>query len=365
MLKRFGVAAAATVVVSTGVLSGSGSALASTTTVSHASHAVSAVTPPAPQPSSDLLSAPLQVPTPPALPPNFKAPAPAKLPAPGTTLAKAAALKRLPPRTGAKQAFTTCSPTCFYYVTGSESPTGGADGWYAAFDVAQPTMSTANGDIHTLAELTVEDSTNGNTLEMGWNIDPSVNGGTYTPHVFTYYWVNHVPQAYNVDVTACGQPQTAAPGALITTGLKKFGIQHNGTWPSGAWWFAYDTGWTGCLPDSTLVAKGISVPFTHGNYFQAFGEVASSHDLAAGSPPCAQMGNGKKGSLTNTVSPTPARIANTTYVGVTGTTSTIPNLYMRATPAGNAYYNLGNFVSGTPPVTSTRSFYYGGDNTAC
>lgn len=247
--------------------------------------------------------------------------------------------------TGITPAWATCAPTCYYYVDGSEAHT--ADGVLASMDVLKPTINTAKGDIHSLIEMDVENGPN--RIELGTTVDPGLNGDS-NPHLFTFYTVNGVPSGYNVGVTNCGgavTSPTATPGGTLTyPQFPAWGILHSGSY----WWLKFGTGWVGCLPDTIWTSAGQT--FTQGTFFQLYGEVASTHDLGTGSgtPPCAQMGSGTKGSLKNTVTPNAARIGNTAYYNDTYT----PNLFQRSIPAAvSSYYDVG--------TVNSRSFYLGGN----
>jgi hypothetical protein len=246
---------------------------------------------------------------------------------------------------GVSPAEATCAPLCYYYVDGSEAHTAG--GVLASMDVLKPTINTAKGDIHSLIEMSVEDSS-GNRIELGWTVDPGLNGDN-NPHLFTFYSKGGVLSGYNVGVTNCGgavTSPTATPGGTLTyPQFPAWGIVHDGAY----WWLKFGTGWVGCLPDTIWTSVGQT--FTQGTFFQLFGEVASSHDYGtgAGAPPCAFMGSGTKGSLKATVTPNAARIGNTTYYNDTY----VPNLYQRSTPAAiSSIYDVG--------IVNTRSMYIGG-----
>jgi len=156
---------------------------------------------------------------------------------------------------------------------------GETDGSWANLTIEQPTL--ADGDFHTLAEIAVQspDEKHLQAVEVGWNVDRSVNGDT-DPHLFVFYWKDGVPQCYN----ACGFTQyskTVKPGDTLPVNTqKRFGIQH----ASGVWWIAYNSEWIGYFPDSNWAGK-----YTKGGYVQWFGEVAT----VKGEVPCSQMGNGK------------------------------------------------------------------------
>ncbi|WP_412738930.1 neprosin family prolyl endopeptidase [Krasilnikovia sp. MM14-A1259] len=162
----------------------------------------------------------------------------------------------------------------FLYGMGSQYAE--TDGTYANFSIGKPRL--ADGDFHTLAELSVRTADGLQVAEVGWNVDRAVNGDS-DPHLFVYHWVNNQESCYN----ACGfvqYSQTVKPGDTLPEGNnKKFGIQHF----NGAWWVAYDTEWLGYFPDSLWNGQ-----FTRTGLVQYFGEVASPVTR-----PCSQMGNGQ------------------------------------------------------------------------
>lgn len=231
-----------------------------------------------------------------------------------------------PPVTGNNGAASK-SVNFLYSVASQEQK---ADGLYASVDIKKPTL--AKGEYHTLAELAVQTDDGSQTVEVGWNVDRSVNGDD-DPHLFVFHWINGEPTCYN----ACGFQQFdggAKPGdTLPVDTLKKFGIEH----VNNAWWIAYDTNWVGNFPDKLWNEQGVD-DFTYGSYFQAFGEVA-----APTSTPCSQMGSGVK---VGDPSGAAARMGNLTYIN--GPTV---NMYMRST---NLVYGMSSIKN------STRSFMYGG-----
>jgi hypothetical protein len=221
----------------------------------------------------------------------------------------------------------------FLYSVGSEAQT--ADGVYVAMDVRKPTL--AKGDYHTLAELALQSADTQQTIEVGWNIDRSVNGDD-DPHLFVFHWVNNQPTCYNVCGGFVPYKGGVAPGDTLPVGnLKMFGIQH----VNGAWWIAYDNTLVGYFPDKEWTSQGVD--FTQGGYFQAFGEVASSSPNS-----CSGMGSNAPASDTVNA----ARMGQFTYVNNPATA----NLYMRST---SDTYGM------NPVKGSTRAFWYGGQGTNC
>jgi hypothetical protein len=221
------------------------------------------------------------------------------------------------------------SKALLFYSTASEATT--ADGMYAALDIKKPTL--ADGDFHTLAELAVQSADTHQTVEVGWNVDRSVNGDD-DPHLFVFHWVNNVPTCYNTCDFVPYKGGVAPGDTLPSDTLKKFGIQHT----NGAWWVAYDTTWVGYFPDKDWSSQGVD--FTQGGYFQAWGEVA-----AATAKTCTQMGSGADPTIKTQVDQA-ARIGSITYVNNPAT----PNLFMRSS---SSLYGMG-------PVTA-KTFRFGGD----
>lgn len=272
---------------------------------------------------------------------------------PASAATRTVAVKALPPRSSTKAARLTGCTTCFYYGVGSQdvslfSPA--VTGASTLADIYKPTINTAKGDVHSLAELAVQDNS-GNVIELGWNVDQSVNGDLNT-HLFTYYWVAGVPQGYNTNVvtTACGvsSPPVTPGQALVSTGspilLKQLTIQHSGSY----WYLAYGGTNFGCFADTLFGGS-----FTTVKYFQEFGEVSSTHDAGAGVRPCAQMGSGVDPNVTTTGA---ARFGNTAYIGNT----TTPNLYIRQDVGSGGTVDTDYTVK----TVNTRSFYYGGHTSA-
>ncbi|RZU53913.1 uncharacterized protein DUF239 [Krasilnikovia cinnamomea] len=213
----------------------------------------------------------------------------------------------------------------YFYSVGSQNVSVGGllfSGTYANFTIAKPEL--AAGDYHTLAEMSVQSLDGAHIVEVGWNVDRTVNGDS-DPHLFVYHWVNHQETCYN----ACGfvqYSQNITPGDTLPQGVsKQFGIQHY----NGAWWIAYDTEWVGYFPDSLWGGQ-----FTLTGTVQYFGEVASPN-----SQTCTDMGNGLPASNASA-----ARIGSVSFLSpldVNLSTYAVPSLY-------------------TVAQLSNRTFRYGG-----
>ena len=160
----------------------------------------------------------------------------------------------------------------FHYVAGSVI--GAADGASVQIDQAQPQVGPA---YHSLVELAVESLDTRQIVEVGWTVDPGLNGDAL-PHLFVFHWVNGAPACYN----GCGFVQVSAdihPGAAVRPGdSQSYGIVHS----DGKWWLGYAGTWFGYFPDSLWNGA-----YTKAGFSQAFGEVASN-----GPASCTMMGNG-------------------------------------------------------------------------
>jgi hypothetical protein len=216
--------------------------------------------------------------------------------------------------------------TNYFYNVGSQSAV--TDGFYASVTIAKPVLGAA--DSHSLAELAVQSADGRQIVEVGWTVDPAVNGDA-NPHLFVYHWVNGAETCYN----ACGFVQvstTVRPGATLPVGsAKPFGIQFS----DNAWWISYDSEFIGYFPVTLWTGAGVA-SFSKSGLLQVFGEVASSSTA-----PCADMGNGLLGTNAGA-----ATLGSITYTN--GPTVT---LNIRAEPAV-AYYVVN--------ASSTRTFQYGG-----
>ena len=178
-----------------------------------------------------------------------------------------------PPMPGALTEPVLGNTVNFFYGVGSQI--GDSDGAYANVVIGKPYL--AQGDYHTLAEISVQSADSQQIVEVGWTVDRTVNGDS-DPHLFVYHWVDGQGSCYN----GCGwrqYSQTTQPGYTLPSGVARlFGIMH----ANGAWWVAYDTEWIGYFPDYLWSGR-----YTRSGLQQFFGEVATSTYT-----PCSQMGNG-------------------------------------------------------------------------
>lgn len=186
--------------------------------------------------------------------------------------------------TGGVTIMSACG-TCYFYAGATHNPGGGAtfEGASDNMGIYQPTL--AAGDYHTLAELAVAKNVGGldQIVEVGWNIDPTVNGDT-KPHLFVYRWVNGVGGTYNGSGWVDYAPEPINAGADLSAYIgtqKKFMIQRS----TSEWWVAFDGKWIGYFPDTIWSSVGVS--FTNSTYQQVFGEIAASDTNS-----CSDMGNG-------------------------------------------------------------------------
>jgi hypothetical protein len=197
--------------------------------------------------------------------------------------------------------------TCYYYAGGYQTVNN--TGVSALVDVANPTIS--GSDYHSLMELTVQNSTGTNIVEVGWNKDPGLYSDSNT-HIFVSRWASGTWGGYNsggfVNVAGCTVcAGTSIQGDVGT--IPNFAIQHLAS-PSSGWWVGYKSNWIGYFPDSVW-----SGGFTTAAYLDVFGEVAVS-DTAS----CTDMGDG-----TLATSSVGARINTTKYI-TTGGVSTDTSL---------------------------------------
>jgi hypothetical protein len=233
--------------------------------------------------------------------------------------------------------------------------------------VAEPWLDTTN-DPHSLSEVAVRDTATGNTIEVGWTIDQSLNGDVQA-HLFTGAWKLGVFLGYNATATgytdnssnatnAGANLHAVATNATFTSRIKKFLIQYDntvacGSDPSGGWWVSYDNVYVGCYQNSIWGAGA----FTHVDNALYFGEVATNR---ASGKPCSDMGNGNPGNTA--VLPLdatdPAFFSSTSWVNPnpagTASSNTLYNIDSNSNNTAAAYdaFSLGS--------TGNRTFTDGG-----
>jgi hypothetical protein len=201
--------------------------------------------------------------------------------------------------------------------------------------VADPQVNPNHPNEHSLQELSIQNSTQTSTVEVGWIVSKGLNGDSL-PHLFIFHWINGNPTCYN----GCGYVQTSTtlkPGDALTAGSTiNFGMQLI----NGNWEVLINGSEIGYFPGSEW-----SGTFTQGQLITAFGEVALDSNDA---PSCTQMGNGQFGT-----SSTSSWLGNYQLQGG----SAAPSLGVTATSPAN--YDQGS-------VTATGYHLGGpGSNTAC
>jgi hypothetical protein len=233
---------------------------------------------------------------------------------------------------------STDTPTCYYgacydYVDGYQSVA--STGLSVVTTVEDPKLNHNYSDEHSLQEISVQNSAQTSTVELGWTVDEQVNGD-YQPHLFVYHWVNGQTSCYN----GCGfvsEPGTYAAGGALTPGtLVTLQIQHG----NGAWRLSVNGLEIGYFPDSLW-----SGSFTAGQLNSVFGEVAMD---SADVPSCTQMGDGQFGTNSNS-----SWFADYQTFGA----GTAPALSVYST--SSAYYDQGS--------VSSTGFHLGGpgSNATC
>lgn len=197
-------------------------------------------------------------------------------------------LKGKPAKTGGISPLSqpACStPPCYLYA-GSSQNSMTTDGISATLAVRNP---YAQGDDHSLAELTTQDGSN-NIVELGWNRDFLLYSDNLT-HLFVGSWTGGTFNGYNgggyLDAGGCAPCAGDALTADLGTS-QNFAMQHLTTVQCGCatagWWVGYKASWIGVFPDTMWTSPA----FTQGTLVQAFGEIASLDTSA----PCTDMGNG-------------------------------------------------------------------------
>ncbi|MDH6114575.1 hypothetical protein P3T36_000974 [Kitasatospora sp. MAP12-15] len=209
----------------------------------------------------------------------------------------------------------------FSYVSGQQ--TTDANGAGVTMMQATPYVASAQG--HSLQELSVQDANQQSTVEVGWTVDPQVNGD-YLPHLFVFHWVDGQVSCYN----GCGfVPATgtsARPGMAVTSGAAAtYQIDHDAG--TQAWWIYYNGQAVGDFPDSLWQDPTTHADtFTRAQLVSAFGEVADPDPVSR-----SWMGNGSCGSWSDS-----SAISGYQLYG----SADQPNLTVRATDPGS--YNSGS-----------------------
>lgn len=248
-------------------------------------------------------------------------------------------------------------------VLAAGSTAGGAA---ANLLVAEPYLDTTN-DAHTLAEVAARNTSNGNSIEIGWTIDQSLNGDVQA-HLFTGAWRLGTFLGYNATATgyvdngsnatnAGANIHSVAIDATFTNRIKQFLIQYDntvacGSDPTGGWWVKYAGVYVGCYQNSIWGAGA----FTTVNNAEYFGEAAT---FRASGKPCSDQGNGNPGNTA--VLPLdatdPAFFASTSWVnGSAGVTSS-NTLYAQDSNSNSTSAAYDSFSVGS---TGNRTFTYGG-----
>jgi hypothetical protein len=148
--------------------------------------------------------------------------------------------------------------------------------------IADPEVNPAQTGEHSLQELALQDTARASTVEVGWTVDPELNGDN-KPHLFVYHWANGQTSCYN----GCGFVQTSktvkAGMALPTGRAAEFAIRN----VQGDWHLYYDHRDVGYFPGSLWNGT-----YTRAQVVSAFGEVAANESDV---PSCTDMGNGRQG----------------------------------------------------------------------
>jgi len=146
----------------------------------------------------------------------------------------------------------------------------------------EPTVPPA--DSHSLAEMSVESADSEQIVEVGWIVDPELEGDGL-PRLFVYHWVDGTPTCYD----GCGWEQvsqTRYPGMIVA--LTREPQQVIFRFINSAWWVWYQSEWIGFFPVDLWEAD-----FASAGLIQWFGEVAGTEQ------PRSQMGDGLLGSQVN------------------------------------------------------------------
>jgi hypothetical protein len=202
--------------------------------------------------------------------------------APAVPATLAATAPTVPPAAGAT---APTGPTCWFgacydYVYGRQTTdTAGAS---VRMEIAAPEVDPTQTGEHSLQELALQDTARVSTVEVGWTVDPELNGDA-KPHLFVYHWVDGQESCYN----GCGfvpvSTKVTAGMALRPGRAADFAIRNIG----GDWWISYDHHDVGYFPGALWNGT-----YHRAQVVTAFGEVAANTD---DDPSCTDMGNGRPG----------------------------------------------------------------------
>ncbi len=212
------------------------------------------------------------------------------------------------------------------------------------------TFSDGSGG-HSLAEFAISSDSQQQVLEWGWR--KGYNGGA--PKFFVGTWINGAFAGYNANFNATGSaplPGDDVPSTDFGVG-KAFVIQWDGTQScggiTGQWWYGYAGAWKGYVCASVFPA-GSGLRTGTSDFGQAFGEITM--DSASSHPNyyCSDMGNGKQGSLGNTMA---AYFGSLRLFG-NATTNPPTLFFVHTSPASPLYGRI------SVAAQSNRTFSYGG-----
>lgn len=189
---------------------------------------------------------------------------------------------------------TQCPAACYLYAGGGQPLADAATGVGADITISTPYIALSSNNTmgqnsaHTLIEISYQDA-GGDVLEIGWTVDPSVNGGSVNPYLFTFAWNAGVPLGYNTSggFVNLGGCSPCAGGSLTAFNnlTKNFKIARNDA--NSRFDFSFDGTVFGYYPYSV---------FTGGAYdttvYQIFGEVAAYVGTATTVESCTDMGSG-------------------------------------------------------------------------
>jgi hypothetical protein len=240
--------------------------------------------------------------------------------------------------TGASETVSVSNP--YLAISGTNNNMGQTDG-HTLYEQATSLTAPCTG------------CTGRNILEVGWNVDPSVNGDTNT-HTFIYSWINDVGQGYNGSnagwIDNGANPVNAGSDITSAVGTNKsFGIAHDAV--NSRWEVSYNGTALGWINDSTWASGTNS--FTDADAHQLFGEMASGttqdmcSDMASGAvagtaPSGIVSGYSQTGPATSAL--TAGKVTNATFWSQTTVSTTS---FRFGGPGSIAAPNTGVDIAGT------------------